>query len=125
MNSSIRHVLLATVACGAITFAHAQGAVLQNTNIAAEVSAGSLTLPSGVGGAAVFAPCAECPPKSFPATAATRYLLGRKEVTLQELKAAIIGKPSLIVTVKYSASTGELVSITADLPASTAAGSPN
>lgn len=125
MNSSIRRVLLATVACGAIPFAHAQGAVLQNTNIAAEVFAGSLTLPSGVGGAAVFAPCAECPPKSFPATAATRYFLGRKEVTVQELKAAIVGKPSLIVTAKYSASTGELISITADLPASTADGSSN
>jgi hypothetical protein len=118
MTSSVfRVVLTALLVSGAATLAHAQTSKLVTRDLALEVAAGSIVLPTGPSSTAVFAPCGGCAPKSFPATAGTVYRLKRTPVTVTDLKAAIGSRPDLILTVVYSVESGQLVSITADIDA--------
>ena len=119
MTSSSRNLFLGIVLLAATTAAHAQVAAskLVSKEIALEVPAASMVLPMSSTSAAVFPPCGGCAPKSYPTTAATRYYLSQEQVTVADLKAAIIGRPSLMLTVMYSPTTGELISVTADVPA--------
>jgi hypothetical protein len=121
MTSSMIRGLLATLAVtGVVTLAHAQQAArLETQNLALEVVAGSLVLPTGANSAAVFPPCGGCAPKSFPTRADTVYRLRRTPVTVADLKAAIVSRPDLILTVIYSVKSGELISVTADIDAPT------
>ena len=118
MTASIRTLLLGLAAFAATAAVNAQMASkLVNKAIALEVPASSIVLPLSSTSAAVFPPCGGCAPKSFPVTSETKYFLRRDEVTAADLKAAILGKSDLILTVKYSADKGELVSITAPVAA--------
>jgi hypothetical protein len=97
--------------------AHAQsGYHFKTVEVAMEALAGKVTLPSGPGSALVAIPCQGCAPKSFRATRATTYFLGKQQVTLGELAAAVSSQPMTPLTVLYSFKTGELTRITADLP---------
>jgi hypothetical protein len=118
MTSSTRTLLLGLAAFTAAATADAQTpSTLVNRAIALEVPASSIVLPLSSTSAAVFPPCGGCAPKSFPATSETKYYLRRNEVTAADLKIAILGKSDMILTVKYSADKGELVSITAPVDA--------
>lgn len=116
MTSSLIRGLLTLAVAGVVSLAHAQQASnLVTRDLALEVVAGSLVLPTGSNGTAVFPPCGGCTPKSFPTTADTVYRIRRTPVSVADLKAAIVGRPDLILTVIYSVQTGELISITADV----------
>jgi hypothetical protein len=113
MTSPLRRALLVMFAMGAVSSAQAQLAQqFKVVNVAAEVPARSLTLTAS---SAVFPTCGDCATKSFPTTAATRYYLKRTVVTVDQLRAALAGRPDLIVTVKYSAKSSELISVSAEL----------
>jgi len=118
MTPSFRSLLLAVAALGAMTGAQAQQASkLTSSEIALEVPAAAMVLPVSATSAAVFPPCGGCAPKSFPVTATTAYYLKRDPVSVADLKAAIIGRPDLILTAVYSRRTGALISVTADITA--------
>jgi hypothetical protein len=118
MNTLSRTFCFALLAGALATSAQAQRAnVFRNVTQAMETPVSSVTLPVSQTSSLVMPECASCPPKSYPVTANTRFLLGKSDVTVQELRAAVIDKPDLILTVKYSVKTGELVSVTADIEA--------
>ncbi len=117
MTPSFRRVLLALAAAGAMSPVFAQVSKLVNKEVALEVPVSSIVLPSSPSGTAVFAPCGGCAVKSFATSAKTGYYLKRMAVSLADLKAAIDGKPDLILTVEYSVATDELVRVTADVAA--------
>lgn len=116
---TLRRVLLCVAAAAAMSSVFAQNKPAQNqittVNEAHEVRVARLTLPASESGAAVFAPCYECAPKSFPASADTKYFLKNAPVSLAEFRAAVLGKPNLGLTVKVSVKTGALVSIGASV----------
>jgi hypothetical protein len=93
----------------------------RNITTALETPVKSVVLPVSATSSLVMPECGNCPPKSYPVTANTKFLIGQSEVTMQELRAAVIDKPDLILTVKYTVKTGELVSVTADVEAPRAA----
>src|SRR5262245_19428640 len=111
MTPSLRRVLLAVAAAAAMSSAFAQQgpSKLVTLNEVREVAASEITLPASESGLAVFAVCVGCPAKSFPVTAATKYFLRTTPVTLEDLRAAILGKPNMILGVKYSVANGQLV----------------
>jgi hypothetical protein len=114
MASSLSRSLLVLVALGASVVASA--ADLETVVLAMEAPAQSVTLPASETGPAVLPSCGGCPPKSFPTTATTAYYQGRQRITLAELRALAIRNPDVALTVSYTVKTGELVSITIDLP---------
>jgi hypothetical protein len=113
-------VLLAVAAAAAMStvFAHEGPVKIVTVNEAHEVRASALTLPATESGVAVFAPCRECPAKSYPASAATQYFLQRTPVTLADFRSAVLGQPGLALTVKVSVESGALVSVAALVPPS-------
>jgi hypothetical protein len=117
MKAFCGRALLVALAMSAGALAYGQAVKFRNLTIAAEVPAGSLTLPASIGSSAVVVPCAQCPPKSYPVTANTEFFLGTTPVTMADLKAAIVGKPDLLVTMLYSADTNVVVSFTVEVPA--------
>lgn len=122
MTRSLRRVLL-VVAAAAMSSAYAQHkpSKLVTVNEAQEVAASAITLPATESGLAVFATCAGCPAKGFPASAATKYYLNRTPVKLADLRAAILTTPDAVLTVKYSVRNGQLVSISAPVAPTSAA----
>lgn len=120
MTSSFRNLLLisALLAATSAFAAEQPGASnMVNKTIAMEVLASTLTLPSSGGiSSAVFPECGGCPPKSFATSANTQYFINSQQVTAADLKAAIVGRPNLILTVVRTAAGSELISITADIP---------
>lgn len=117
INRRIPLLALLSLAAAASVVHGAPPAPAANRNFyqAVETQAGSVTLPSSPQGSLVVIPCPGCAPKTYLATATSRYLLGEKAVTLPELKAAIIGRPSAFVTVIYHEKTNELYSISASV----------
>ena len=88
---------------------------IRNYYQAVETEAGSVTLPTRLQGALVVIPCPGCAPKTFRSIATTRYLLNEQEVTLAELRAAMLVRPKAFVTVIYHEKTNELYSIGASV----------
>jgi hypothetical protein len=118
MNLSLRRVIALT-AFSVATCASAEPQNVLTTIVeASEAPVKALVLPLSSTSSLVMTPCPGCAPKSYPTTATTQYVINGKSVTLDELRAAVSGKPELIVTVSHRVKTGELVKITADLPAS-------
>lgn len=118
MTSFAHAALLLT--CGALSGTFAATAVAaeqaQKTEIVhSEALSGKVSLPPSDGGALMMAPCYTCSPVSFQATPRTMYYLTKTPVTLQELKSAIGTQQSLILTVAYDRTSGELVSIVAPI----------
>lgn len=118
MTSLVRAALLLT--CGAMYGTFAVTAVAAEPGqkadvIYSEALSGKVSLPPSDGGALMMAPCYTCSPVSFQATPRTIYYLTKTPVTLQELKSAIGTEQSMILTVAYNRSSGELVSIVAPI----------
>jgi hypothetical protein len=113
MTPIFRSVLFALLATGAVTCASAQKALneIQTVNLVLEAPSGLVILPSDIGGSVTMAPCAGCPPKNFPVTASSKFFLRQNEVTLADLRAAIAGRPDVLLGVAYSIKTGEIVRI--------------
>jgi len=86
---------------------------IQMVTIAAEVVAGSIVLPTAAGGRLTMPACAGCAPKSFQTTAATRYFVGDRPVTVAELRAAALKSPEGIVTVNYDLKSGVVAEVSA------------
>lgn len=109
-------MVAALLACLAVGAAQAKDRVKYVTvEAAVEADAKAVVLPSGPSSTLLMAPCAGCATKPFPASANTTYYIGRKLVTLDALKAAVAAHPDIILTVSYTAKTGALTSVTADL----------
>ena len=112
--------------CGALLGMYAATGVAADQTrkvevIASEALAGKISLPASATGALVMSPCAGCASKSYRATATTAYYFTKAPVTLQQFQAAIGSQPSLILTVAYDRETGDLISVTAPIPAALAA----
>jgi hypothetical protein len=122
MSSSLR-CLVALLASGVATCAIADERVnvLTTVVVASEAPVKSVMFPLSSTSPLMVTPCASCAPESHAITAETLFFIGRRAVTLQELRSAVEGKPDLMLTVSYSVKTGELVRLTADPPQSNAA----
>lgn len=122
MNLSLR-CMIALAAFSVVTCASAQSPQSKNviTTIveAWEAPVKTVMLPLSATSPLVMTPCPSCSPKSYPTTAETKYVINGREVTLEDLRAAVAGKPDLILTVSCRVKTGELVQVTADLPTNT------
>ena len=112
---TLHRLLLGVAAAAAMStgFAQQKSLKIVTVNEAHEVRASALTLPSGDSGVAVFSLCKECPAKTFPANADTKYTLRNTPVTLADLRTAILGKPETVLTVMVSVKSGALISIDA------------
>jgi hypothetical protein len=64
-----------------------------------EFDAGTMTLPSVVGGQLVVKGCAECQTLTFSLTDSTHYFIGTQQVSLGELKSHVAAHPSAAVLV--------------------------
>jgi hypothetical protein len=120
MNTHIGPALLALAACIGFAAAPAPAQTkpdFEVIELAAEVLAGKVALPSGPESSLVMPACGDCPPKSYRVTAATLYFVGDQLVTLGELAAAIRGRPNTPMTVMYSMKTGEVTRVTVDVVA--------
>jgi hypothetical protein len=117
MNTYVRRTVFALIAPMAlIGGATAQVAPRFDTvDVAAEVPAGKVRLPTGRDSSLVMPSCGDCPPKSYRVTLATAYFIGSVRVTLGELAAAVTGRPDMPLTVSYSVKTDEVTSVTADI----------
>ena len=113
MKLSVYFMWLSITAASAMTFAQAPTKPA-DTQIASETLASSVTLPASAQGALVMAPCHECVPKSFRATATTTYFIGERQVTLAELKADTTRRPQSILTVSYMPLSGILLKVSAE-----------
>ncbi len=121
MNLTLRCVV-ALAAFGVGTCAAAEPVNKFTTVVqATETPVKKLVLPLSATSSLVVTPCPSCAPQTHAVTAATQYFINKNAVTLQELRAAVADKPDLILTVAFTVKTGELVSITADLPYQAAA----
>jgi hypothetical protein len=118
MNRSLR-CLMALALLGAATCASAQKYTFSTE--ASEVQVKNVILPLSSTSALVETPCPGCAPKSHAITPTTQFFINKDVVTLEELRAAVAGKPDLVLTVIYVIKGGNLVSITADLPTPKAA----
>jgi len=116
MISTLRRALPALAAIGTVVCAQAGPEEIKTTQLALEVPVRMITLPVTETSPAVMPKCADCPLQSFPTTTSTAYYQGRQRITLTELKAIVLQHPELMLTVSYAVGTGELVSITADIP---------
>jgi hypothetical protein len=113
MNVLLRSVLSALAALAVIgpSVAAETPKPKLNTTTTVEATASEVVLPSSVDGTLVMKACAGCALKSYPVTAATRYLVARKPATLAELTASVAGKPKAFVGVTYSRKTGEILAV--------------
>jgi len=113
MNRFIFRVLVGLAATCSFTLSHAQSPSASASPVFVEALSEKLTLPSSPDGVLVMAPCGDCQPASFHATAATLYKVGGQPVTLGELRKAVLGRNGIIVTVSYDPKTGEVRSVSA------------
>lgn len=86
---------------------------LEAVSVAVEAVAGKVALPASVPGSLVMATCADCTPRSFETTAATRFLVQNRPVSIAELLAAILKNPDGILTVSYLVKTGVVTEVSA------------
>jgi len=122
MTSSFR-CLVALLLSSAATCAIADEPknVLTVVELAQEAPASSVMFPLSSTSPFMVTPCENCAPVSHAVTAQTRYFINRRQVTLEELRAVVAGKPDLMLTVQFSVKTGDMVRVTADLPQRAAA----
>lgn len=121
MNTT--HILrsaCAALALIAASVAHAQTAGgpaprIQMVTIAAEVTAGSVVLPTAASGRLTLPACANCATKTLQTTAATKYFVGDRPVTVNELRAAVLRDPEGILTVNYDRESGVVIEVSATL----------
>jgi len=115
--SRIRPAVVAfALLAAAASHAQAPGSAaprLQAVTIAAEVVAGSVVLPTAANGSLTMPACANCAPKSYQTTAATRYFIGERPVTIAELHAAVLKSPQGILTVSYDVKSGVVTEVSA------------
>jgi len=105
----------ASVACAILTAAMAATPAFVTSARVIEATSGSVVLPSGASSTLVVTPCGGCPPRSIAATAATTYYLDGQQISLDQLRAALAGKPNVYLSLFQSTRTGELMRIVAAL----------
>lgn len=109
----VDRVLWAALACLAASVANAE---LRATHDSVEAHAADLVLPSGPLSTLVVTPCRGCSPLSLLATGRTQYLVGRQQVTLEELRREVGRRPDAIVVVIWDRQTRELYRVRASAP---------
>jgi len=111
MKPTLRSMLFALCAAGAVTFASAEPFnILETVVEVVEAPSSSVTLPNSIPGNLMMPACGTCALKNYPVTAATRFVLHGSEVTFTEFKAAMLGRDTLL-GVGYRPKTGEIVSV--------------
>jgi hypothetical protein len=114
MNFSLR-CIVALAALSGFTSANADQTLTFSIQ-ASEVQVKNVILPLSSTSALVETPCPGCSPRSHATTATTQFFINKDAVTVEELRSAVAGKPDLVLTVLYVIKSGNLVSVTADLP---------
>jgi hypothetical protein len=106
--TAVAAIVLAGTAAGQDYKAHVRPA-----QVAVELEAGAVLLPTSTAGSLVMKECTKCPLKSYPVTSDTKYYLYADVVTLPELTAALAGQPKAYVGVVYSPKTGQIMAVNA------------
>jgi len=117
MKLSLRFALIALAALGNFALTTAQAKDFPPTEYdATEVTVKNVILPLNSTSALVVTACPGCTPRSHAPTATTIYYINKTAVTLEEFRQVVAGKPDIPITVIYKVKSGELFSLTADLP---------
>jgi hypothetical protein len=117
MNLSLRCAIALAAFSAIAAGAHAETKNVITTLVEAiEIQVKSTVLPLSSSSALVVTPCSGCAPRSHAQTPATEFFINKTSVTLADFRVAVAEKPDLMLTVAYDVKTGNLVSITADLP---------
>jgi hypothetical protein len=95
---------LAFLACGS---AFAETAI--------ETRAGSIVLPSKPPSSIAVAPCKGCPAMLVHTSERAEYFVNRQQVTLEELRRRLAGRPDAFVLVLYDKKTGQLRRLSASI----------
>jgi hypothetical protein len=112
--ASPKSVVLAAILAGFA--ANLSAAEMKAIELAVETHANAALLPSGPASSLVVTPCKGCSPLTLPATANTRYFVGRELVSLEELKRRLAGRPTAMLTVLYLKDSRELSRVIASAP---------
>jgi hypothetical protein len=80
-------------------------------DVAHEIAARSITLPTTDTGTVVVQACNACPTYRFNATATTFYRVGQFTVSLAELRAAFAERPNQVVLLELTADRRSVVQI--------------
>jgi hypothetical protein len=115
MKLSLR-CIVALALLGGFSSANAAPQQLTFSIQATEVQVKNVILPLSATSALVETSCPGCPPRSHAITPTTQFFINKDAVGLEDLRAAVAGKPDLVLTVLFTIKSGNLVSITADLP---------
>ncbi len=113
LRSAIAAFAFLAAAVGHAQTADGPAPGIQMVTIAAEVTAGSVALPTAANGRLTMPACANCAPKDFQTNAATKYFVGDKPVTVVELRAAALKNPEGILTVNYDLKSGVVTEVSA------------
>ena len=105
MRLTLSAGLLAMLASSGAPPASAQ---LEAIELAIETRADAAVLPSGPSSTLVVTPCAGCKPLSLPASARSRYFIGKEPVSLEELKRRVEGRPATLLVIFYRKDSREL-----------------
>lgn len=88
-------------------------AELRMVELAIETSLDRTVLPSGPNSTLVVTPCGGCEAMALPATARSRYFLGREQVSLTEFKRRLETRPKAMLVVLYRKDSREISRIIA------------
>lgn len=109
----MKRLAFVLLALGASLNATAQ---LKAVELAVETPASTALLPSGPASMLVVTPCTGCKPLSLPASARSRYYIGKEQVTLTELKKQLLNRPSAMLLILYRKDSRELSRVIASAP---------
>ena len=82
------------------------------TREAVETSAEETQLPASASTPLLLRPCDKCAPVSIRVTSNTRFLVGERSLTLQEMRDLAQRPEGLLMVISYDPSTREIDSIT-------------
>lgn len=106
----------ASIAALAIVLSYQAVAQLKAIELAVETRADATVLPSGPSSTLIVTPCSGCKPLSLPASARTRYFVGKEPLSLPEFKRRLAIRPTAMLVVFYLKESKELSRIVASAP---------
>lgn len=104
--------MMKTAVFAALAFLAAQSTFAET---AIETRAGSIVLPSKPPSSTAVTPCRGCRPMLVHTSASAQYFVNRQQVTLEEMRRRLAGRPDAFVLVLYDKKTGQLRRLSASI----------
>lgn len=110
--------VFAAVTCAVLVFAASVGIVaadnrsaaneIRVTELAIETSGGEVLFPDAGLGNVVVTPCSRCRPVALLATSRTAWFAGEQRIRFNDLRTALVRKPSMQLVLFYDSRTLEM-----------------